>query len=247
MKYFIIIELLIVFPVLAMKSNNPYKKDSIETIITNEQGQGLALEVHFIKGKEHSHAIFAIWIEDLQGNYIQTLYVSKSAGTGYFKHGVMDSDKWLPGPVNRPAIAPYWAHKRNILSENGSYMPTLKNPVPDAYTGATPKGSFILKTKTDKKPPAKFNLFIEINQPFDFNEYWTTTKYLEDEEYHTSGQPASIYFVTIDTSNPEDIYYLHLIGHSSYNGSNGYLYSNTNTLTTAKEIVKELTVKILSK
>lgn len=225
--------------------SNQGKKDSLAIIYTNQSGAGLNINLEFIKGKKHSHALIAVWMEDVAGNYIQTLFISKSIGSGYYEHGLQESDKWIPGEVRRPAALPYWAFKRGVKEKDGLYIPTPLTAVPDSYTGATPKSSFILKTRTDQMAPEKFRILFEINQAFDFNEYWTTVKYPEDTEYHTSAQPSLIYSVEIYNKNPEDIYYLHLIGHGHYSGLNGNLFTNTGTLTTALEIVKTLTIKII--
>ena len=48
------------------------------------------------------------------------------------------------GTKRAPQTLPYWAHKRGIKATDGLYMPDHQNPVPDAYTGATPVTGFIL-------------------------------------------------------------------------------------------------------
>ena len=40
---------------------------------------------------------------------------------------------------------PYWSHKRGVIASDGLYMPEPENPVPDAYSGATPVKGFVLK------------------------------------------------------------------------------------------------------
>lgn len=225
---------------------DPVKKDSLQQIITNLNGKGLSLTLEFTGGKAHSHAVIAIWAEDMEGNYIQTLYLSKTIATGYFEHGSKGEGRWLPGEIRRPASLPFWAHKRGVKESDGQYMPTKDHPLPDAYTGATPMGDFKLSTKTDEAMKGKIRICMEINQAFDFNECWTNNKYPGDEQYMTSGQPSVIYSVVIDTDDPAMEYYMNPIGHGHYNGSDGKLYTNLMTLTTALKIVKAVKVKVVS-
>jgi len=63
------------------------------------------------------------------------------------------------------------------MAENGLYMPTKNNPVPDAYTGATPSGNFKIRTRLDNPVSEPFRILFEINQSWDWNEYWTNNKF----------------------------------------------------------------------
>lgn len=205
---------------------------------------GTAVTIQFEKGTEHNHPLFAIWLADEKGNYIQTLYVSKSIGRGIFEHANRKTGQWKEGEIQRPATLPYWAHQRGVKNEFGTYMPTPKQPVVDAYTGATPSTSFILHVKTEKALAGKYKIMFELNQPWDWNEYWTNDKYPNDKEYKTSSQPALVYAADIDTNNPSAEYTLKPIGHSHYSGTDGSLDSDLSTLTTALKIAKKITVKI---
>lgn len=220
-------------------------KDTVdEKISTNANGKGQELVFHFKSGKKHSNALIAIWIEDMNESYLQTLYVSESIAKGVFKRVTAVGNKWESGEARRPAALPYWGHKRGIAEEDGLYVPTPKSPVPDAYSGATPQGSFTLTTKTDKRLDQKFRIFFEINQPFDFNEFWANTKFSDDSDYRTSGQPSLVYSVTVDPSDSDPVYYLNPVGHGHYSGKSGKLYTNLSTITTALQIVSEITVSI---
>ncbi len=202
------------------------------------------LEIEMIKGRYHNHPSFAIWVEDLNGNYIETLYVTQYVAKGVFGHGEIEPGKWSnkPGEVRRPASLPYWAHKRNIQAEDGLYVPSPKTAVADALTGATPKGSFILETGTKEGARQKFKVLFEINQPWDSNEFWTNNKYPDDNDYLTSLQPALVYSTIIKPENNAKEYTLNLVGHSDPSGKTGELYPDLSTLTTAKEIVQKIVV-----
>lgn len=238
----------IVFGALAFTacSNQKINSPAFENLQTNVGEKGTQLEVQFSKGKAHNHPTFSIWVEDMNGEMIETLFVTKYLATGIFGHGELGEGKWdnKPGVAKRPASLPYWLHKRGIKADGKTYLPTVEHPVVDAITGATPKADFKLATSSIKQLPQKFRLMMEINQTWDWNEYWNNSLYPDDVNYKSSCQPALVYAVTIDQSKPELEYYLNPIGHSHYAGNDGELYTDLSTLTTAKEIVGKVIAKI---
>ncbi len=215
-----------------------------DQINSNPGGKGLVMEVEMIRGEGHNHPLMAIWIEDPEGRYVQTLYAAESIAKGVFRHGDASRGFWMPGEIQRPAALPYWSHKRGIKNEKGLYLPTPTNPMPDAYTGPTPEGSFILTTRLDEPGIRKFNVLFEINQTWDWNEYWTNNKYPEDEEYKTSCQPALVYSAAIDLDSPETEYVMKVIGRSHHSGADGELYDDVQTLTTALHIAEVILIRI---
>ena len=207
-----------------------------DTLYTVTDGEGYDIEFHFEKGAEHNYPLMALWTEDTNGNYLQTLYVAESIAKGVFDHGQTSQGKWLPGAIRRPAALPVWSHQRGVKEEDGLFVPTQKTAVPDAYTGATPMGDFILSTRTESKEPRIFNLYFEINQSWDWNEYWTNNKFPGNEDYKSSCQPSLVYMIRIDAPDKEKKYDLKLIGHGHYAGSDGKIYKDLSTFTTALEI-----------
>jgi hypothetical protein len=229
---------------LSCKSSRIAEQEGKDYLLANPDGKGPEVILEFEKGKEHNHPSFVLWAEDSEGNYIQTLFITVSLGTGVFGHGDASSGKWMPGKIIRPAAVPYWAHKRGVKTENGLYMPTKHNPVPDAYTGATPPGNFQIITKFDEMPPDSFRLLFEINQSWDWNEYWTNNKFPDDQEYKTSCQPALVYMAEIDLQDPQEFYEMKVIGHSHYSGKTGELFTDLSTISTALEIAKDIRITI---
>ena len=215
------------------------------SISTNVEGKGTEMRVEFVKGSGHNHPLMAIWVEDMDGNYLQTLYVAESIARGVFDYGDKHTGKWMAGEISRPAALPYWAHKRNVLNDIGNYMPKPGFEVPDAYSGATPKANFTLQTRTDNPMPPKFRVLMEINQTWDWNRYWTNSMYPDEPEYKTSAQPAVVYATEVDTGSSQMEYEMKPIGHSHYAGADGKLYKDLGTLTTALKIVEE--VKLILK
>ncbi|MCG8697696.1 MAG: hypothetical protein MI922_06545 [Bacteroidales bacterium] len=214
-----------------------------DTIYTNSEIKGAKLTVEFTKGEQHNHPLMVIWAEDTSGNYLSTLYIAKSIAKGTFEHGDKSTGKWMPGEIRRPAALPVWAHKRGVKEKDNLYIPTPKTAMPDAVTGATPPGSFILHTRIPINYPDVFNVFFEINQTWDWNEYWNNSKYPDDEEYKASCQPALVYSAKVQSSIEDEVDFS-LIGHSSHNGSNGVLYTDVSTITTAKDITGSIKFKI---
>jgi len=229
---------------MACKSGKVQEEPVRTDLEANASGTGPALYLDFKKGPAHNHPSFVLWAEDMEGNFIQTLFISKAVGTSIYEHGDPSSGHWEPGAIRRPASLPYWSHRRGIQAPDGLYVPSLENPVADAYTGATPPGNFGVHTRFDKDPPAKFRIYFEINQTWDWNEFWTNNKYPDDAEYKTSCQPAVVYMAAVNLDEGSSTYTLEAIGHSHYAGKTGELFTDLSTLTTALEIVDNLTVKL---
>jgi len=242
----IIILAMLLFSGSMLAQKNKAKSMEYNPVIlkTNIDGQGIEFEIEFHQGTEFYYPLFAIWIEDMSGNYIQTLYVAQSIAKGVFVYGQVKDNRWEKESKRRPAALPYWGHKYGFKAEDGLYLPTPENPVADAYTGATPTTDFILKSKSDNELPKQFMILIEINQSWDWNEYWTNNKFPDDKDYKTSAQPALVYAADIDLSTNQKEYPLKPIGHSHYSGKTGELFTDLSTLTTALEIVDKIFVRI---
>lgn len=209
----------------------------METIVTKAGLDGIPVQIEFLKGTAHNHPLMAVWIEDSEGNYLETLYVSESIGTGIFGHGKVTNGAWEPGPVSRPAALPYWWHKYG-------YLPDPSQAVPDAITGPTPESDFILKSNANFSAPGKFRVLMEINQSWDWNEYWANDKYPDNVNYKTSSQPAIVYAAVVNSSIIDTVYFMQLVGHSHYAGENGKLYTDLSNLTTALDIAGVVKVSI---
>lgn len=200
--------------------------------------------IEFEAGKSFNNPTFVIWIEDLNQNLLTTVFVTKSVATGTYGHAYSKNNVWLPdsGLSIRPATLPYWLHKQtggNIQSVSP------QNPlVPDAYSGATPKGNFTIQTSTSDTLPKKFRILMEINQAWDWNEFYTNAKFSENFEYKTSCQPSLVYAVIVDLDTDVQTYYLNPIGHGHYAGENGLLYTDLRGHTTALHIAKSISVHI---
>jgi hypothetical protein len=212
-------------------------------VITKPFENGISAKIDFKTGKSFYYPLIVFWIEDMESKYIQTLYASKSIATSIFKYGVHKDGKWTEGERRRLAALPYWMYKRNIKSDTGLLIPSPTNPLVDAVTGATPQANFILSTNLPKDLK-NFKVLMEINQTWDWNNYWHNNKYPDDAEYKASSQPALVYEVLVDLNSENSKYTFIPIGHSHPSGASGELYKDLSTLTTALEIVEVVTLEI---
>lgn len=242
-KYLQIIPL-VLFTISCSTSRVPVNEVP-DQISSNPAGKGPGLKIEMTRGEAHNHPLMAIWVENESGEFIQTLFVAESIGKGIFQHGDASKGFWMPGEIRRPAALPYWSHKRGIKADDGLYLPTPTEPIADAYTGPTPGKSFVLNTRLDEPGLTKFRVLFEINQTWDWNEYWTNNKYPEDQEYKTSCQPALVYAVMIDLEDPGEQYSMEVIGRSHHSGASGELFNDLETLTTALHIAEEIVVRIV--
>lgn len=215
-----------------------------DTLYTSAEGKGLLVELVFEKGKSHNYPLMAVWITDTNNNYLQTLYIAASIAKGIFKHGETPSGKWLPGERRRPAALPVWSHSRGVKESDGMYIPTVKTPVADAYTGATPLNNFVINSRLLDKTLSIFDIYFEINQSWDWNDFWTNNKYPDDENYKSSSQPSLVYYARVSISDEKQQYELELIGHGHYSGRDGKIYTDLSTFTTALDITKRVYVNI---
>lgn len=180
----------------------------------------------------------AIWVEDMSGNYISTIYVTHKIAT----------ESWQANEGNRRKEAlPVWCYSRGVQYSDGLYLPTKKEPLMDGISGATPHGSFDVKIR----PVGDLKLFmvkIEVNHSTDWNDAYPKNAKEGDANYsggkEGGGQPAVVYSAAIDLNSNQKQYTAILIGHSSPDGSNGEIYTDVSSLTSALNIVKEITINI---
>jgi len=241
-KYLLLIPF---FLAAACVSQRGVDSESI-TIRTSPRNPERAIEFTFLKGEAFNHPSFAIWTEDLEGNYIETLYVTSYVSRGKFAHGEIEPGRWKneSGEVRRPATLPYWSHKRGIRAPDGLFIPSPETAVPDALTSATPLSNFTLHTATSYSGDKKFRILLEINQAWDSNRYWNNNKFPGNNNYFGSLQPALVYAVTVDPAEKGKEYHLNPIGHSHPTGDNGELFTDLTTLTTAKDIAWKIIVRL---
>jgi hypothetical protein len=149
----------------------------------------------------------------------------------------------MPGEIRRPAALPVWSHSRGVKEADGLYVPTTTTAIADAYTGATPPKSFLLNTKLDRPIQEPFYVYFEINQTWDWNEFWTNNKYPDNDAYKTSCQPSLVYRTLIDPEDPRESYTMEIVGRGHHAGETGTIYTDLETMTTALNITRAITVR----
>ncbi|MBN2746079.1 MAG: hypothetical protein JXR34_05075 [Bacteroidales bacterium] len=217
-------------------------KRGVNSVEFNDSAtSGRLVKISAEAGKGHNHPSFVIWQENLQGEVMRTLFVTKSYASGIFGHENVDDSLWLdrPGKSYQPSALPYWTERKGLI-DGKTYIPTPENPYVDAVTGATPEAGFSLKVRLEAV--AGTRILMEVNQAWDWNEYWTNDRIPNNDAYKHSAQPSLIFAVTIDTS--DSVFYLNPIGHGDPTGSSGKLYTDLSGFTTAREIFKNIKITI---
>ena len=168
-RFLIILPIFIIAACGSGRLQNKNTADEEKTILSlNSSGKGPEITVDLTRGSSFYYPLFAIWLEDEDGNYIQTLYVAKSVATGIFKYAVQKDNRWQAAPKRAPQTLPYWAHKRGVKATDGLYVPDASTTVPDAYTGATPVKGFIISAGLMQA----LNAFYKITGIFRYNDFF---------------------------------------------------------------------------
>lgn len=219
-----------------------------QVIAVEDSLNDYSIAVEAKKGQAFRHPQFAVWLGDSTGAYLKTLYISNSISNSEYKN-VYDGKNWKRGIVRRPEALPVWAHQRNIKASDGLYIPLGEAADLDGVSGATPNSNFILQTSADVDRLRSFMVFMEVNQSFDWNAYYSAERFPEDTIYSGSGkvgQPSMIYAGHINTDDLQDkkYFFLELKGHGHHSGKTGEIYTTMDSITTAAEIVDRVIVKI---
>jgi hypothetical protein len=200
------------------------------------------VEIHISNGQGFNHPTYVIWEEDYEGNYIRTIYITRSYASGSFGRQMLGDSMWLntSGSSHQPAALPYWTHKKGLIDAK-NLIPTPENPYVDAYSSATLQQNFTLTSKVGKENN-KYKLLLEVNQSWDWNHFWTNNKYPESRAYKNSAQPSVIYAVSIN--NEQDQFFMNPIGHGDPKGESGKLFTDLSTLTSSRDIFREIRIEI---
>jgi uncharacterized protein DUF4405 len=235
----------------SIRNSNVTEKVKYTIINTKDEISGNDILVEMKAGEHYYHdqqfflwmsfpvtPQIAIWIEDADGNFIETLYITEKGAKGSFIG--FGSEE-----VRRKEALPIWSHKRGQVEKDGLFMPTRDNPLPDAVTGASPESGMILNTKV-APDLEEFVIFIEVNKGFDYNNFYAYDLESGDPGYNTgySGQPAVVYSAKINRKDGVRYYFPELIGHSSPTGDNGELSTDTSNLDTSLLLIDRIIVDV---
>lgn len=239
----------------ALKELKPVDRQLSETLYTrfDQRGKGLSIDVKSGQHYSGPGAVIlgvtttaipqmAVWVEDKQGNYLETLYVTKKASNSSYIQTLFGGEE-----IRRPEALPHWSFSRGIKSEDGLMMPSGRKPIADAITGATPVSSFDLRTITVTECDEVVVKF-EINRSFDFNEAYHRNAFPTDPIYSGSGssaQPSLIYAATVDLNSDDRYYFMKLMGRGHHSGKDGKIHTDLSGITTAKDMVNRIIVEVL--
>lgn len=221
--------------------------------IIKRDGGAINVEVDLLRGEHYWHPQMAIWISDTTGQFVQSVFVTKATAQGLFFGGrSKDNFKEFDGQSStstdyrRVNALPIWSHSRGVPYIDSMYVPTREEPLPDGITGATIVDNFKMSAGVDRL--SKFVLNIELNVAFDDNEFYSEYDFADDEVYHSGtgqlGQPSILFQSEIDMLDGKDYYLMELVGHGHHSGQNGRIYEDFEKLTTAKDIVERIVVKV---
>lgn len=227
------------------KQENTWKYQTIDLSGALPGTSTITVEVK--KGESFQYPLFAIWMEDSIGKYVETLYVSRVIASGVYDYGIKTNGIWKPSSKRRPEALPYWSHKRNIRAADGYYVPLGASPDLDGVSGATPTDNFMVDLSGKQAYSGAFRIYLEVNQSYDWNSFYSKDRYPQDEIYSGSGQvgqPALIYRTSLLDSNIPGYHLMELVGHGHPSGRNGKLFEDLSAITTARHIVDRVIVKI---
>lgn len=231
------------------------EEGTYQTITTRIGKIGIPIEIELRRGEHYEsdpQPLFlgltyttvpqvAFWLEDMEGKYLGTLYVTQKISNASF---VSTEDYF--STVSRPESLPYWAHQRAGGTGNGNVMPVANSNDLDGITGATPLGNYDIRSTVDTNL-LQFKVMMEINRSYDFNDFYTKDKYPKDVIYSgsgSSGQPSVIYTAEVNLADSQKTYFMKAVGHGHYSGEDGALYTDMEGLDTALQLVKRVTVEI---
>ena len=133
----------------------------------------------FLGLKRRNPPQMAIWIESPEGAYLATVYVTRRIA----------SQSWrMAGGNRRREALPHWCHRHGVRYADGLYLPTREEPLPDAVSGATPRGGFEARFVRDTAW-GRFVVKVEVNHSTDFNDTWPRSA-REGEAGWTGGRGA---------------------------------------------------------
>jgi hypothetical protein len=238
---------------------------------TPANAKGTQLTIDLRKGPYFAWPQYAIWLETLDGEFIQPLYVTQKLARNEFSTKVTKRDPnqvFTSNPFTaeqdekvftfevdpksndqrmRPESLPVFLHKLAVKTTSGVFVPTGKDSIIDAYSGATMLESFLLSSRAVKQLPDIYKVRLEINQSFDFNEFYSSDRYPDDPIYSGNGysaQPSVVYEAIIDTTASQRYFPMAVVGRGHHSGQDGKLYQELDRLTTALELVDRVIVEI---
>ncbi|WP_394204707.1 DUF4405 domain-containing protein [Shewanella waksmanii] len=256
---------------LAVQSNDI----SYLVLDRRQQGSnGLAnLSVEFTAGAAFQWPQYAIWLETMDGKLVQPIYVTQKLADNRFDNRVAKRDQSVVFTHNpfeqqgyqleddfdlvvepesrssrfRTESLPVFLHKL-AQYHGGQYIPENDTKlVADAYSGATMDSHFIYRSALNQPLSGQYRLRMELNQSFDFNEYYSSDRFPDDEIYSGSGfsaQPSIVYEAIIDLDSKDEFVSMKRVGRGHHSGRDGQIYTDLQGMTSALHLVDRVLVHV---
>ena len=205
------------FSCQAPKSNETDINDSMVLIVENGDYWQGKMRVFIFSIKKTPQ--LAAWIDDNNENYLSTITVTNKGG----------KKSWRSAPKEgRPEALPVWNNK--VLNSSSESI--------DAVSSASSKETLEAHiTDNVLSQGNEYNLYLEINHSFDYNDFWTK------DNSGVNGQPSVIYHAKFIAGKPGKVN-LVPVGHGSVDGSNGKITQALDNLTTSLKIIKSAVLTI---
>lgn len=235
--------------------------------------QGPTITVDLREGPYFAWPQYAIWAEDMEGNFIQPIFVTSKLAKNNFVNQVtkvnddivFTSHVFLSGDVDlkttfssgvfpetkndraRPESLPVFLHKNRDVSQSDSLIPDGDNAIVDAFSGATMTQSFLLTSTLKEEIATPFKIRLEINNSFDFNDYYSSDRFPDDAVYSGNGysaQPSLIYEAIVENGSNTTVFPMKLIGRGHHSGQDGEIYTDLKNMTTALELIDRVLIEV---
>lgn len=255
-----------------------FDNQEVRYLIVDNAAQGSTtpqLSIELKAGAAFHWPQYAIWLETLDGEFVQPVYVTQKLAENNFANRVSTRDKdtvFTDNPFERPGFTmeqafdlvvepetradrfrseslPVFLHQL-AGKDNNAVSASKVSRLVDGYSGATMMGNFIYKSALAKQPSGAYKLRLEVNQSFDFNQYYSSDRFPDDAIYSGSGysaQPSVIYETEINFDEPNKLFVMELIGRGHHSGQDGEVHLDLFGMTSALQLVDRVLVEVKAK
>jgi len=198
-----------------------------------EWGEAFDPDSVFPEAFDGARPQIAVWAESSVGSLIETFFVSEESAFA-------ESFEWAGNERRRVDILPIWRHQFTLASgvePDGDI---------DTYSSATPEHSFSIDRYLSEDPEG-FYINLEINVPDDPNGFFNSEQDETADGYTLPGigQPSAFFSAFIDPEEPKKYYLMEYVGHGgSSSQQSGDVYYDSEQITTAKELIEKILVRI---
>jgi hypothetical protein len=174
-----------------------------------------------------SFPTYVIWLEDKSSGNIHPIFITGKAG----------KNTWIFAE-SRPESVPVWYGVKQEFKGDLNV---------DAVSGATPAGeaAVILWQVPQTLINKNVDVYIEANNSYDYNEYYTKVK--DTPGYSgANGQPSLIWKATLDLSEKtNEAISPEIIGHGQVQGLNHQIDPDVSKITTANETFQYIGIRYI--